>query len=101
MRFRPRLRGRHRELDRALIDWLIVGIHQLDQDLVPPGRETLDNDRIATCGCPVPGGVIDRHMDVSDPGRHGERGRPKYRHDVESLRRYGRLYSVRIPAGQC
>ena len=64
----------------------MVGIDQLDQDLVPPGREALDNDRIAACVCPVPGGVIDRHMDVSDPGRHGKRGRPEHRHNVQIFR---------------
>ena len=32
---------------------------------VPPGREAIDNDRFAACVCPVPRGVVDRHMDVS------------------------------------
>ena len=64
----------------------MVGIHQLDQDLVRPGREAVDNDRIAARVCPVPRGVIDRHMDVPDPGRNRERGRPEHRHEVQILR---------------
>ena len=86
MRLWLRLRGRHHDLDCAVIDWLMNGIRQFDQDLVPPGREAIDDDRVAACVCPVPRGVIDRHVDVSDAGRHGKRRRPKYRHDVQILR---------------
>jgi hypothetical protein len=35
-----------------LIHWFVIGIHQLDQDLVMPGRKALDNHRIAAGICP-------------------------------------------------
>jgi len=48
-------------------------------------NEAIDDDRIAAGVCPVPNGVIDRHVDVSDPGSYGERGRSKDRHNVQVL----------------
>ena len=81
-----RFGGRNRELHRALINWMMVGIHQLDQDLVRPRRKALKNDWVSTSICPVPCGVIDCHMNVPDAGRDGKRSRPEHRHDVQILR---------------
>jgi hypothetical protein len=86
MRRRLRVRRRDRYLDRPLINYLIAGIYELDQDLMSPGHKALDNNRIPACVCPMPRRLIDGHMDVSNPRGHGERGRPKYRHDVQILR---------------
>ena len=86
MRFRPRLQVRHRDLNRALINCLMVGIHQLDQGLMRPGREALDNDRVAARVCPVPHGVIDGYMNVSNPGRYGKCSGPEHRHYVQIFR---------------
>ncbi len=33
------------DLDCALINWLMVGVRQFDQDLVTPGRKAVDNER--------------------------------------------------------
>src|SRR2546425_520513 len=66
-----------------LINRLMVGIDQLDEDRVRPWREAIDDNGIAAGVCPVPWGIVDRHMDVSDAGRHGKRGGSKYRHDVQ------------------
>ena len=68
-----------------LINRLMVGVDQFDEDLVRPRREAIDDDRIAAGVCPVPHGVIDRHVDVSDPGSHVERGRSKDLHNVQVL----------------
>ena len=59
---------------------------QLEQNLVRPGWQAVENHRLSAGIGPDPRGIIDRHMDVSDPGRHGKRGRPKHRHDVQILR---------------
>jgi hypothetical protein len=64
----------------------MVGIRQFDPKFVPPRRKALKNYRIPACVCPMPQCVIDRHVNVSNPRRYGERGRPKYRHDVQILR---------------
>ena len=64
----------------------MIGIRQFDEDLVAPGRETLENDGISAGVCPMPRCVIDRHVDVSNSRGHGDRGRPKYRHDLQILR---------------
>jgi hypothetical protein len=53
--------------------------------LCGPGARPLNNDRIAAYVCPVPSGVVDRHMNVSNPGRHGKRGRSKYGHYMQVL----------------
>ena len=68
-----------------LINRLVVGIDQLDEDRVRPWSEAIDDDGIAAGVCPVPCGVIDRHVDMSDPGRYGKRRRSEYRHDVQVL----------------
>jgi hypothetical protein len=47
-----------------LINRLIVGINQLDENLVRSRCEAIDNDGIAAGVCPMPCGVIDRHLDV-------------------------------------
>ena len=68
-----------------LINRLMVGIDQLDEDRVRPGCEAIDNDGIAAGVFPVPGGVIDRHVDVPNRGNHCERRRSKDRHNVQVL----------------
>src|SRR5258706_13207633 len=68
-----------------LINRLMVGVDQFDEDLVRPRREAIDDDGIAAGVCPVPNGVIDRHVDVSDPGSHGERRRSKDRPHMQVL----------------
>jgi hypothetical protein len=68
-----------------LINRLMVGIDQLDEDRVRPWREAIDDDGISAGVCPMPCGVVDRHVDVSNPRRHGERLRSKHRHDVQVL----------------
>src|SRR3954463_2866257 len=40
-------RSGHSERDRGSINRLMVGIHEFDEELVRPGREAVDNDRIA------------------------------------------------------
>ena len=81
-----RVRRNTRPVRLALINRLVVGINEFNPNLVRPRHNALEDDRISACVCPVPGGVIDRNMDVSDPWRHGERGRTKYRHDMQILR---------------
>src|SRR5258705_2328068 len=68
-----------------LINRLMVGIDQLDEDRVRPWREAIDDNGIAAGVCPVPCGVVDRHVDVSNPGSYGERRRSKDRHNVQVL----------------
>src|SRR5258705_1188417 len=68
-----------------LIIRLVVGIDQLDEDRVRPWREAIDDDGIAAGVCPVPCGVVDRHVNVSNLWSYGERRRPEYRHDVQVL----------------
>src|SRR2546423_684766 len=68
-----------------LINRLVVGIDQLDEDRVRPWREVIDDNGIAAGVCPVPCGVVDSHVDVSNPGSHGERRRSKDRHNVQVL----------------
>src|SRR3989442_13876212 len=68
-----------------LINRLVVGIDQLDEDRVRPWREAIDDDGIAAGVCPVPCGVVDRHVNVSNLWSHGERRRSEYRHDVQVL----------------
>jgi hypothetical protein len=76
----------HRELDRALIDQLMVRSLQLEQDLMRPRWQGVENHGPSAQIGPDPGGVIESHMDVPDPGRHGKRGRPKHRHNVQIFR---------------
>jgi hypothetical protein len=64
------MNDRHRHIHRGLIDWLVIGVYQLDQDLVLSGREILDDYRHAARVRPVPGRVIDGYMDVADAGRY-------------------------------
>jgi len=54
----------------------MVRSFQLDADLVRPGRQAVQNHRLSLASA-RPRRIIDIHMDVSDPGRDGERGRPK------------------------
>ena len=68
-----------------LINRLMVGIDQLDEDRVRPWREAIDDDGIAAGVCPVPCGVVDRHVNVSNLWSYGERRRSEYRHDVQVL----------------
>ena len=51
----------------------MVRIHQLDQDLMRPGWQAVENHRLSTRIDPDPRRVIDSQMDVSDPARHGVR----------------------------
>ena len=69
----------------AFIDGLMVSVHELNQDLVRPRQQAVDDDGIAAGVGPVPGGVIDRDVDMSDAGRHGERCRSIDRHDLQVL----------------
>ena len=64
----------------------MVGSLQLDPDLMRPGWQAVENHRLSARVGPDPRGVIDSHMDVSDPGRYGQRGRPEHRHDVQIFR---------------
>src|ERR1035441_3734558 len=82
--------ARNCESDNLLIEGPMVCIDQLDQNLVRSRREAINDDRYAARVCPVPGGVIDRHMDVPKPGSHGKCGRPEYRQDVQILRVIGK-----------
>ena len=59
---------------------------QLEEDLMRPGRQAVENHRLSTRISPNPRGVIDRHMDVSDSGRDAKCGRPEDRHDVKIVR---------------
>jgi len=59
---------------------------QLDRDLMRSGWLAVENNRLSARIGPGPRGVIDSHMDVSDPGRHGKRGRPEHRHDMQIFR---------------
>src|SRR5262245_38382588 len=59
-----RLQPRHRGLDRALINWLIVAIHQMDRVFVPSERKTVENDRHATCLRLVPGVEGHKHAQI-------------------------------------
>ena len=68
-----------------LINRLMVGVDQLDQNRVRPWREAIDDNGIAAGVCPVPCGVVDRDVDVSNPWSQGERRRSEYRHDVQVL----------------
>ena len=63
----------------------MIGIYQLDQDLMLPDRKAVDDDRISAGIGPVPGRIIDRHVDVADPGKHGKCRWPEYRYDVQVL----------------
>src|SRR5258707_1214637 len=67
----------------GLINRLMVGTYQLDEDLVRARREAIENHGLSAGISPEPRGVVDRHMDVSHAGRHGKRGRPKHRHYVQ------------------
>src|ERR1700704_1256348 len=58
-----------------LINRLVVGIDQLDDDRVRPWREAIDDDGIAAGVRPVPCGVVDRHVNVSNLWSDGERRR--------------------------
>ena len=60
-----------------LINRLMVGINQFDEDRVRPWCEAIDNHGIAAGVCPVPRGIIDRHVNMSNPWSHGERRCPK------------------------
>jgi hypothetical protein len=64
---------------------LMVGIDRLDKDLVQPRCEATDNNGIAAGVRPVPCRVIDRHVDLSNPGSHSERRRAKDRQNVQVL----------------
>src|SRR5258705_12335568 len=68
-----------------LINRLMVGVDQFDEDRVRPWREAIDDDGIAAGVCPVPCGVVDRHVNVSNLWSYGERRRCEYRHDVQVL----------------
>src|SRR5258708_4443757 len=78
-----------------LINRLVVGIDQLDEDRVRPWREAIDDDGIAAGVCPVPCGVVDRHVNVSNLWSYGERRRSEYRHDVQVL---GAILNHHAPA---
>ena len=47
-----------------LINRLMVGVDQFDEELVRPRREAIDDNGIAAGVCPVPCGVVDSHVDV-------------------------------------
>lgn len=81
---------RNCEGNNLLIQRPMVCIDQLDQNLVRPRRKAIDNDRYTACICPVPGGVIDSHMDVPNPWNHRKCGRSKYRQDLQVLRVIGK-----------
>src|SRR5207249_9978395 len=69
-----------------LINRLMVGIDQLDEDRVRAWREAIVDNGIAAGVCPVPCGVVDRRVNVSNLWSDGERCRSEYRHDVLLLR---------------
>ena len=94
MRLRLVIRGRHCNLYRALINRLMDGIRQLDQDLMRPWGKALDDDRVAACVCPVPGGVIDCHMNMSHSRGHCKGGRSEYRNDVQIFRVIGNKHNA-------
>jgi len=48
-----------------------------------PGGRPLRTTGSPLASAQTPRGIVDRHMDVSDAGRHGKRGGSKYRHDVQ------------------
>src|ERR1035441_7795609 len=64
----------------------MVSILELDKDLMRPGQQAVQNHGLSSRIHPDPRGIIDRHMDVSDPRRHGERSRPEHRCHMQVLR---------------
>ncbi len=56
---------------------------QFEPNRVRPWWQAVENHRLSAGIGPDPRGIVDRHMDVSDAGRHGKRGRSKHRHDVQ------------------
>jgi hypothetical protein len=62
-----------------MVNYLIDVVCEFDQDLMPPGRKTLHNDRIPASVCPMPPRIIDAHVDVPNPSR------PRYRLEVQIL----------------
>jgi hypothetical protein len=77
---------RYGELDDALMEQLMIRVLQLDQDVVRSGWKPVHDDRFAARVGPAPRSVIDGHMDVFDPRKYGNSGRPKHRHAMQILR---------------
>ena len=74
------------EGDDPPFERLVVRVDELDQDLVRPRRETVDDERLAARVRPAPGRVIHGHVDVSDARRHIEGVRAEHGHDSQVLR---------------
>jgi hypothetical protein len=71
------------ESDDSLIDGLMVRIDELDKNLMLPCGQTIQDDRLATRVCPMPGHVVYGHMDVSDTRGHRQSSWTEHWDDVE------------------
>ena len=65
MHLRLWLWGRDKYLDRTMVYHLVARVCVFDQDLMPPGRKALHNDRTSGLIYPMPRRVIDPDANVS------------------------------------
>jgi hypothetical protein len=56
--------GRDKYLDSTMVYHVAARVCVFDQDLMPPRRKALHNDRTSGRICPMPRGVIDPDADV-------------------------------------
>src|SRR5271169_2588715 len=71
--------------DDSFVESLMVRVLELDEDLVRPRRQAVDDERLAARVRPAPVQVIHRHMNVPDARRHREGVRAEYRYDPQVL----------------
>src|SRR5262245_24073376 len=76
---------RHLKLHDFLRENFVVGVRQLDQDVVAAGDSDGYDYRIVASMGPVPVGIVESHMEVPNPRRYGCRGRTEHRHDLQVL----------------
>jgi hypothetical protein len=77
--------ARDHEGDDALINGLVVRIHEFDQDFMRPSWKSIQDKRLAAGVYPMPWRIIHGYMNMADPRRHSERCRAEDRHDPQVL----------------
>jgi hypothetical protein len=74
---------RDHEVDDPLVEGLVVRVDELDQDLVRPRRQAVDDEGLAARVSPAPGRVVHGYMNVTDTRRHIESCRTEHLHDPQ------------------
>ena len=79
-------RAGHGEGHRSRDEGAALGVHRLDPHLVLAARQADEDDRVAPAVVrPLPGQIVERDVQVPDPGRDVAGGRPADGNDAKVL----------------